>query len=66
MTRSTITEYEMQRRRKMAAAECALTDAMIGHELTPLEWINVYCEKTRRMLGHGLREELETDEDSKS
>lgn len=56
-----ITEHEMSRRQKMAAAKCDLTDAMAKHELTAMEWVNVLNEMLSRMVLHGLVEEW-TDE----
>ncbi len=53
----TITDHEMKRRQAMAAAKAAITDAMSGHELTALEWVNVLAESMQRMIGHGLIEE---------
>ena len=41
----------------MAAAKVAITDAMSGHELTAMEWVNVLAEAMQRMIGHGLVEE---------
>ena len=56
-----ITDHEMKRRQAMAAAKVSITDAMIGHELTAMEWVNVFTEAMTRMIWHGLAEEW-TDE----
>lgn len=57
----TISPHEMDRRLKMAQAKFAITDAMGKHSLTAMEWVNVLHEVMQRMIGHGLKEELEDD-----
>ena len=52
-----MTDHEMERRRAMVAAKCAITDAMAGHSLTAMEWVNVLHEAIQRMIQHGLTEE---------
>ena len=53
----TISDHEMDRRTKMAEAKISITEAMAGHSLTAMEWVNVLNESTARMIGHGLVEE---------
>lgn len=53
-----VTNHEMSRRQAMAAAQCDLTDAMMKHSLTPLEWSNVLADCQLRMIWHGLKEEF--------
>lgn len=38
----------------MASAKCDITDAMAGHELTAMEWVNVLHEASHRMIQLGL------------
>ena len=52
-----ITEHEMNRRKAMVAAQSAITDAMSGHSLTALEWLQVLNAAANRMVWHGLHEE---------
>ena len=53
----TVTDNEMKRRQQMAAAKVSITDAMSGHELTAMEWVQVLSEVMQRMISHGLVEE---------
>lgn len=57
-----VTAHEMDRRRKMAAAKCGITDSMANHELTAMEWVSVLQECTQRMISHGLKEQWEEEE----
>lgn len=56
-----VTAHEMDRRMKMVAAKCDLTDAMAKHELTAMEWVNVLQECMQRMILHGLKEQWEEE-----
>ena len=56
-----LTDHEIKRRQAMVAAKVSITDAMIGHELTAMEWVNVFTEAMTRMIWYGLAEEW-TDE----
>jgi hypothetical protein len=47
----------MQRRVAISKAQCSITDAMMGHELTALEWLHVFHTSSQRMIGEGLKEE---------
>lgn len=53
------TTHEMQRRAAMVRAKCDLTDAMTGHDLTPMEWLNVLHEMMSMIVVHGLKDEWE-------
>ena len=65
-----ITEHQMDRRRRIAEAQAALTDAMMpfgddadhAEGLTPMEWLQVFATLQDRMIVHGLREEWEAME----
>lgn len=52
-----ITEYEMDRRKAIIHARSDLTDQMVKHDLTALEWIEVLAEMQKRMISIGLRDE---------
>ncbi len=66
-----ITIQEMERRKLIADARLAITEAMEpfgqgtspSEGLTPLEWLDVFATIQGRMIGHGLREEWDALED---
>ena len=61
----TVTNQEMDSRKRMAAAQSAMTDAMADFiekrdekdQLTAGEWISVLNQCASRMIGHQLIEE---------
>lgn len=52
-----ISQEQMDRRLAMAEAKMSVAEAMSGHELTAMEWVNVLSEAMQRIIGHGLTEE---------
>jgi hypothetical protein len=53
--------FGKKRRLAIVDAKNAITVAMEGHELTPLEWVSVFQESIQWIVREGLKEEWTDD-----